>query len=331
MGLAGRGLPAAVVDGFRLELAQRSHPIVLALVSGEPVAFAGRGAHAFESPLSTDAFQAVPLARAESSGEVGPGLLLVAGPGEGPIEDEVTWAAELLGVRLAALWFRRAQADERRHQRERGWLLGIINAVTDPILLTDADGRILIANPGAERLLSADEKMSEGRRRAVALNNMLFSASLFPAIEEGLALPQGAAPRRPDRRPGPALRGDVDAGQGPAGRDGDGVGPEERLRPAPRQRGDRGELPAPARRRGRDARRARPAGPDPELGPGSHPGDRRRGQARPHEPAGRADVHRRAAASAAPASSAGCGPTTPSSPPSSRTSTPARRCAGGAS
>jgi signal transduction histidine kinase len=190
VGLAGRGLPAAVVDGFRLDLAQRSHPIVLALVSGEPVAFAGRGAHAFESPLSTDAFQAVPLARAESSGEVGPGLLLVAGPGEGPIEDEVTWAAELLGVRLAALWYRRAQADERRHQRERGWLLGIINAVTDPILLTDADGRILIANPGAERLLSADEKMSEGRRRAVALNNMLFSASLFPAIEEGLALPK---------------------------------------------------------------------------------------------------------------------------------------------
>jgi PAS domain S-box-containing protein len=190
VGLAGRGLPSAVVESFRLDLAQRSHPLVLALVSGEPVAFTGRGAHAFESPLATDAFQAVPLARAESSGEIGPGLLLVAGPGEGPIEEEVTWAADLLGVRLAALWYRRAQAEERRHQRERGWLLGIINAVTDPILLTDADGRILIANPGAERLLSADEKMSEGRRRAVALNNMLFSASLFPATEEGVPTPK---------------------------------------------------------------------------------------------------------------------------------------------
>src|SRR5436305_9736831 len=165
VGLAGHGLPGTVVESFRLDLSHRSHPLVLALVSGEPVAFVGRGAQAFESPLATDAFQAVPLARAEASGEIGPGLLLVAGPGEGPIEEEVTWAADLLGARLAALWYRRAQAEERRHQRERGWLLGIINAVTDPILLTDADGRILIANPGAERLLSADEKLSEGRRR----------------------------------------------------------------------------------------------------------------------------------------------------------------------
>jgi len=195
VGLAGRGLPAAAVSGFRLDLAQRSHPLVLALLAGEPVAFAGHAPQAFESPLAASAFQAVPLAGAESAGEVGLGLLLLAGPREGrrpedPVEEEVTWAAEVLGVRLAALWYRRAQAEERRHRRERGWLLGIINAVTDPILLTDADGRILIANPGAERLLSADEKMSAGRRRAVALNNMLFSASLFPAVGEDAATPQ---------------------------------------------------------------------------------------------------------------------------------------------
>jgi signal transduction histidine kinase len=196
VGLAARGLPAAAVQGFRVDLAQRSHPLVLALVAGEPVAFAAAaigavaGSPGFESPFPAGAFQVVPLAREESAGEIGPGLLLVAGPSEGAIAEDVTWAAEVLGVRLSALWYRRAQAEERRHQRERGWLLGIINAVTDPILLTDADGRILIANPGAERLLSADEKMSEGRRRAVALNNMLFSASLFPAIGEGAATPQ---------------------------------------------------------------------------------------------------------------------------------------------
>src|SRR4029077_17182467 len=127
------------------------------------------GSPGFESPFPAGAFQVVPLARGESTGRIGPGLplargpshglLLAAGPSEGAIAEDVTWAAEVLGVRLSALWYRRAQAEERRHQRERGWLLGIINAVTDPILLTDADGRILIANPGAERLLSADEKM----------------------------------------------------------------------------------------------------------------------------------------------------------------------------
>jgi PAS domain S-box-containing protein len=44
---------------------------------------------------------------------------------------------------------------------------------------------MLVANSGAEYLLSADEAMSEGRRRAVALNNMLFSASLYTAEGSG--------------------------------------------------------------------------------------------------------------------------------------------------
>ena len=43
----------------------------------------------------------------------------------------------------------------------------------------------LLANTNAETLLTAEENSSEGRRRAVALNNMLFSSSLFTATEHG--------------------------------------------------------------------------------------------------------------------------------------------------
>src|SRR5204862_1819827 len=43
---------------------------------------------------------------------------------------------------------------------------------------TDTEGRMLIANNAAERLFAAKEGESEGRQRAVALNNMLFSAAL---------------------------------------------------------------------------------------------------------------------------------------------------------
>ena len=68
---------------------------------------------------------------------------------------------------------------------------GTINAVTDPILLTDARGRILVANAGAERLFASNEQDSEGRRRAVALNNMLFSASVFTTSSR-------RAPTRPE-------------------------------------------------------------------------------------------------------------------------------------
>ena len=57
-------------------------------------------------------------------------------------------------------------------------LYSIINAVTDPILLTDTEGKLIIANSHAEKLFAAPEDASEGWRRAVALNNMLFSAAL---------------------------------------------------------------------------------------------------------------------------------------------------------
>ncbi|HJX28622.1 MAG TPA: ATP-binding protein, partial [Thermoanaerobaculia bacterium] len=181
-GLTGIGVPLAGLESFTLNLDDRTHPLVVALAGSEPVAFhsSGQGLlRPFETPLGTDSFHAVPLSRSKEHGELGPGLLLLTSRGDGPLGEDVRWAAEMLGVRLVSLWYRRAQVDERRHKRERSWLFGIINAVTDPILLTDSDARILIANAGAEMLLTADDQKSEGRRRAVALNNMLFSAALF--------------------------------------------------------------------------------------------------------------------------------------------------------
>ena len=186
VGLTGMGLSLAAVDSFTVDLADRTHPLVTALKAGEAVAFHD-SAHAlrrpFETPLGNTPFHAVPFSRSEGD-DMGIGLLLVAGD-DGPVSEDVLWAAELLGVRMVSLWFRRAQVDERRHKRERSWLFSIINAVTDPILLTDSDGRILVANAGAEMLLHADEGKREGWRRAVALNNMLFSASMLTAAESG--------------------------------------------------------------------------------------------------------------------------------------------------
>jgi PAS domain S-box-containing protein len=88
----------------------------------------------------------------------------------------------------------RLEASERALRRERAQLSSIINAVTDPILLTDGEGRIIIANTRAETLLATDDDQSEGRRRAVALNNMLFSAALTRNAMEGAAAPRHEVP-----------------------------------------------------------------------------------------------------------------------------------------
>jgi PAS domain S-box-containing protein len=186
LGLTGIGVSASSVDSFSLDLGDRTHPLVVALSGGEPVVFHGSSQpllRALETPLGNLSFHAVPLG--SSKEEIGPGMLLLTGLEDGPVSEDILWVVELLGVRLASLWYRRAQAEERRHKRERSWLFSTINAVTDPILLTDADGRILVANAGAEMLLTAGDDKREGWRRAVALNNMLFSASLFTNAESG--------------------------------------------------------------------------------------------------------------------------------------------------
>jgi PAS domain S-box-containing protein len=184
VGMTGIGLSLSSVDSFTLDLNDRNHPLIVALAGSEPVAFRGQGLRQpLDTPLGTEPFYAVPLAGHGESGDIGSGLLLLSGidPTTQTAEEDVRWAAEVLGVRLQSLLYRRSQLDERRYKREQSWLFGVINAVTDPILLTDADGKILVANGSAEMLLTADDQKSEGRRRAVALNNMLFSASTFPS------------------------------------------------------------------------------------------------------------------------------------------------------
>src|SRR5438093_719732 len=81
---------------------------------------------------------------------------------------------------------RRVLESEHRLQRDREFLLSLINSVPDPVLLTDTEGRIMISNTRADALFVARENHTEGRQRAVTLNNMLFSAALSrQAIEDG--------------------------------------------------------------------------------------------------------------------------------------------------
>jgi PAS domain S-box-containing protein len=73
---------------------------------------------------------------------------------------------ESLGARVA------------RATRHRDLLTTIVNSLPDPVLLTDAGNDIALANQRAEQLFTALPDDSEGRRRAVQINNLLFSSFL---------------------------------------------------------------------------------------------------------------------------------------------------------
>src|SRR6185503_1374524 len=190
--VASLGVPGSRVDRFSVDLEVRDHPLTQALLSSTPTVLGGNG-HGATTPLGAGPVHAVALAPL-SPRDLPAGLLLVA-PFSPAGAGEVRWLARVLGPRLAALMAaRRVEDAETRLQRERGLLYSIINAVIDPILLTDGDGRIIIANSRAETLLATDDDQSEGRRQAVTLNNMLFSAALSRHAIEGAAAPRHEMP-----------------------------------------------------------------------------------------------------------------------------------------
>jgi PAS domain S-box-containing protein len=171
--VAEQGITSGAIIDFSLGRDDTEHPLIEALNSPEPVHIEDAPLR-HRAPLSARAFHAIPL-RAEAR-EPGQGLLLVAGLGPS-LDPETAWLARMLGKQVSRLLGRQLLA-ETRFGQERMLLYSIINAVTDPILLTDTEGKLIIANSHAEKLFTAPEEAGEGWRRAAGLNNMLFSAAL---------------------------------------------------------------------------------------------------------------------------------------------------------
>jgi signal transduction histidine kinase len=181
--VAAAGVPEGQIESLHLALEEPDRRLVFALAGREPVSLGKRGAS--NNSWRSD-FLAIPLPLSETR-EARQGLLLVS---PARCEPEARWAAEMLAQKSARLRAAAATAESaHRVQRERELLLNIINASPDPILLTDPEGRMIISNARADALFSSKEGESEGRHRAVTLNNMLFSAALSQqAIDESGAV-----------------------------------------------------------------------------------------------------------------------------------------------
>ena len=177
VGLAGYGLGHFRPDDLRIELEQRGHPLIGVLTRLQPAVVPQNG-YTDAVGIPQVPYLAIPLHSPVVDEEPRLGVLLIS-PMLPRVVREARWVADVLGPRIAHLRAYRGYAEsQRRLDRDRNLLQAVIDAVSDPILLTDTEGRMLIANSAAERLFAAKEGESEGRQRAVALNNMLFSAAL---------------------------------------------------------------------------------------------------------------------------------------------------------
>jgi PAS domain S-box-containing protein len=90
--------------------------------------------------------------------------------------------ADRVGVILSsAIQTERLNSTVNKLQRERQWVESVMKSVADPIVLTNLDNEILLQNRRAEELFSGSKNASEGKRRALEMNDLLFSAYLSSA------------------------------------------------------------------------------------------------------------------------------------------------------
>jgi PAS domain S-box-containing protein len=119
-------------------------------------------------PLQDRGFNAVPG-----------GVLLLAGAPEERVARElaeVTMLAGAILARVASLEWWKDQSD--RLNRERDRLTLMVDSLPDAVVITNAANDIIAQNRRAEHLLAFGESDSPGRRRAVEMNNLLFTSML---------------------------------------------------------------------------------------------------------------------------------------------------------
>jgi signal transduction histidine kinase len=112
-------------------------------------------------------------------------VLYVAAP-QDPLDEAAEQLLNLLsdcvGVVVAvSTGLERTERSIARLRRERQWVESIMKSVADPIVLTNLDNEILLQNRRAEELFSGSDDASEGKRRALKMNDLLFSAYLSSA------------------------------------------------------------------------------------------------------------------------------------------------------
>jgi PAS domain S-box-containing protein len=176
-GVLGMGWERQIVEGIRVPLERTEDPLVAAYRAGEPAVVRYEMG---EEPVVGGRFLAFPIPGigGEESGCFG---LLLVGPDHREPEELGGVLGDLpeIGAVLARIAeLEQVRSGQRESERQRELLTSLVNALPDPVLITDEENNILLENRRAESLFSASEDDSEGRRRAVDINNLLFSSFL---------------------------------------------------------------------------------------------------------------------------------------------------------
>ena len=169
-------------------VAGSDNPLVVALRTGAPQRVdPGDGVKLDENTGATLAemgiggFVAAPL-RSTTGRSDGPRAVVLLsrkdGVREGDLERLVPFARQASAALMREQDVQVLRQASESHAVEKEWLWWMVNSVADPVLVTDAQNDILHLNRRAEHLFRSSDEDSAGKRRAVWMNNFLFTAAL---------------------------------------------------------------------------------------------------------------------------------------------------------
>ncbi|MGH2490049.1 MAG: PAS domain-containing protein, partial [Candidatus Limnocylindria bacterium] len=169
-------------------VAGSDNPLVVALRTGAPQRVeTGDGVTLDENTgaaladMGIGGFVAAPLRSATGRSDGPRAVVLLSrkdGVGNADLERLVPFARQASAALTREQDVQVLRRASESHAVEKEWLWWMVNSVADPVLVTDGQNDILHLNRRAEHLFRSSDEDSAGKRRAVWMNNFLFTAAL---------------------------------------------------------------------------------------------------------------------------------------------------------
>ncbi len=169
-------------------VAGSDNPLVVALRTGAPQrvdldngATLDIDTGATLADMGIGSFVAAPLRSATGRSDGPRAVVLLArkdGVRDADLERLVPFARQASAALTREQDVQLLQRASESHAVEKEWLWWMVNSVADPVLVTDPQNEILHLNRRAEHLFRSSDEDSAGKRRAVVMNNFLFTAAL---------------------------------------------------------------------------------------------------------------------------------------------------------
>ncbi|MHB8631359.1 MAG: GAF domain-containing sensor histidine kinase [Candidatus Limnocylindria bacterium] len=185
-GQFGRGIADQIAEAFSVPLANLQDPSIVAFRTSVPqrvddVSSDERVTPATREILLELGFEAFVVAPLRGSGQppIGVVLLSKGSPAsDADVQALAPFASQAGSILAQARDVAVLRVGGEAHAIEKEWLWWMVNAFADPVVVTDEQNELVLANHSAELLFKSGKDDSAGKAHAISMNNFLFTAAL---------------------------------------------------------------------------------------------------------------------------------------------------------